>query len=104
MADIVLTPAGIGFGRLRMTQNHPGVHVCVRPSTTNTERFCCRHSRPGDVVEMEMEGVDAWVVRRVQPATFSGPLRLVESAGELRAAGGPVLTNDEVRRLIGDDP
>lgn len=53
---------------------------------------------------MEMEGVDAWVVRRVQPATFSGPLRLVESAGELRAAGGPVLTNDEVRRLIGDDP
>lgn len=59
---------------------------------------------PGDVVEMEMEGVDALVVRRVQPATFSGPLRLVESSGELLVVGGPVLTNDDVRRLIEDEP
>jgi hypothetical protein len=45
---------------------------------------------PGDVVDIEAEGTDSLVVRRVRRAGASEPMRLVESSGELLVVGGGI--------------
>ena len=58
---------------------------------------------PGDVVDIEAQGQDALIVRRVGRSGRSESFRLAETNGELLVVGGPVLTNDDVRRLIEDE-
>jgi hypothetical protein len=57
----------------------------------------------GDVVQIEEQGPDMVVLKRMKPADTPNP-KLVRIKGELFSKGGGSLTNDEVRRLIEDEP
>lgn len=54
-------------------------------------------------MDIEAQGQDALIVRRVGRSGCSESFRLAETNGELLVVGGPVLTNDDVRRLIEDE-
>jgi hypothetical protein len=59
--------------------------------------------KPGDVLEVQEQGDDIVVLKRMKPANAPKP-KLVTIKGELFSKGGGRLTNDEVRRIIEDEP
>jgi hypothetical protein len=66
--------------------------------TVKTKTF-----KAGDVVQVEEQGPDIVVLKRMKPAVLPKP-KLVRIKGELFSKGGGRLTNEEVRRLIEDEP
>jgi hypothetical protein len=58
---------------------------------------------PGDVVDVELTGPDTAVVRRMRPVELPRP-RLVRRSSRLVLDGGQTLTNDDIRRLIEEEP
>lgn len=66
--------------------------------TVKTKTF-----KAGDVAEIEEQGPDVVVLKRMRPAQPSKP-KVVRVKGELFSEGGGRLTNEEVRRLIEDEP
>lgn len=58
---------------------------------------------PGDILDVQDQGPDVVVLRRMKPPRQS-KARLVRRKGELIAVGGPKLTGDEVKAIIDDWP
>ena len=58
---------------------------------------------PGDVVDLEMQGADTVIVRLLKPVARPS-LRLVNDGASLVFVGGPRIDDEDVRRLLEDDP
>ena len=57
---------------------------------------------PGDVVDIEPQGPDVLIVRRMKQAPLP-KARLVRRPGGLVAVGGKTIDSDEVKRMIEDE-
>ncbi len=58
---------------------------------------------PGDVLQVEAQGEDVVVLRRMKPAADHYQPRLGRKNGRLVVLGGKPVTNEDVRRLIEDE-
>jgi hypothetical protein len=67
------------------------------------QRAVIKTFKPGDILEIEEQSPDVVVLKRMRPTELPKP-KLVKIKGELFSKGGGRLTNDEVRRLIEDEP
>jgi hypothetical protein len=59
--------------------------------------------KPGDVLSVEKQSADIVVLKRMKPAQPPKP-KLVRIKGELFSAGGVSVSNEDVRRMIEDEP
>ena len=57
---------------------------------------------PGDIVNIESQGPDVVIVRRMKPVALPRP-KLIRRKGGLVAVGGKPVNNDAVKRLIEDE-
>lgn len=57
---------------------------------------------PGDVLEIEPQGADAILLRRLKTSADPKP-HLERRDGRLVFVGGAKITNDDVRRMIEDE-
>ncbi len=59
--------------------------------------------QPGDVLSVEQQGADVVVLKRMKSASEAKPT-LVRIDGELFSSGGEPLSNEDVRRILEDEP
>lgn len=57
---------------------------------------------PGDIVDIELQGPDVLIVRRMRQVLLPKP-KLVRRPGGLIAVGGKSVNSDEVKRMIEDE-
>ena len=62
-----------------------------------------RNFQPGDVVDLEMHGDDTVIVRLLKPVARPN-LRLVNDGASWVFVGGSCIGDEDVRRLLDDDP
>lgn len=60
--------------------------------------------QPGDVIEIEPQGADAVLLRRMKPVAKKDKPRLVRrKSGDLVFVGGAPVSSEEVKRMLEDD-
>lgn len=74
----------------------------VTTTIDDRHRAVLKMFQPGDVAQIEQDGPDVVILRRMKPVEKKKP-RLVKRNGEL-FSDGPRLTNEDVKRMLEDEP
>jgi hypothetical protein len=75
----------------------------VTTTLDSKRRAVIKTFKPGDVLQVEEQGPDIVLLRRMKPVEHPKP-KLVRRKGELVVAGGSPITSEEVKRLLEDFP